>query len=293
MKNRVMRRCVCAGMMLLALTLGRSMCLASEKLPKPPFKFRAAFTSRINFLNSGSSRVFVPGNESTDTHWFSASDVTRVFNRNDLQFWFWGKYGSVGLDVFTRHSMLVHAPESFGLEATVLVPVRFISPNLELGLEHNSEHNADTGRFAEGRGSDMTGYVVRYTPIRFETHGWELSFRAATYDVQRSKTPYFPTVDAQTFSPADLGDTGSSFGFDVRTKIGRVEVDSRVTLFREKAHAGIASARKRTTILYEYAQRSFYGVFADYRNNIQKRELFGTHTLLLGAIFEFRFIGAE
>jgi len=250
------------------------------------FSKEIKFSMTLYAFNVGSAHIFVPADKSTEAgaSSYESHDIIGVTNYNEIEMFFYGSYMEVLMTPYWRHSAFLQAPESNGLKAEILIPLRFLSPDLRIGLCHDSAHNSDTGKYG-GRGTDITGTCARF---RFTHATWRHDFWAmASIPGHNVVSPYIVMHGAEPFSRSSLDITQSMAGLDSVTEFGHLAV--RVHEVTRQGSDGPASISLSAEALYNPHFGVAFGGIVIGHHNLRERERFGGSEGLVGFKIEFPF----
>lgn len=249
---------------------------------------RGSLSIELNLLDSGNSMVFSP-NDSGDTTKdnVGTQDRKNSYQKSNLDFYFIHDHGWLPWELWLNFNAdsdtLMGAPNSVGLESTLLFPIYSLMPGLKIGFYHDSEHNLDKSLY--GNGTNIDGLHLSLDILKDKKFPLNLWF---TYirDKDKDASPYIFTRNAKEMPRKNLGEFDWITGFKTHTIHEDNKFDLSVTL--NTGDDGLASIKNRFVWSYEIDKVITLKLFTEYNRNLQKTDEFGLDEWLIGPGFEVK-----
>lgn len=257
---------------------------AEEK--KDVVRTRSVFTSEFNFVNSGNSMVFSSEGKKGSTYptkeTVGPEDRKRAFWQNSGGVAFMTDYSDLFVIVESSGDDL-NWPNSVGLRALLVIPIRIGNRKFGVGFSHHSAHNLVEERY--GRGVETNGLYARASVM--DEKGWTLSGWGVYNFLSQNESPFVFTGSGRKMPKKDMEETLWGAGVTGSMREGKVAVLFPMEV--RAARGGIASVIMRSQALYHAQKQIGVGPYAEHRMNMREAEKFGSDEWLIGAMMESRF----
>ncbi len=231
----------------------------------------------FNFLDSGNGMILVC-DQPVCSETIGPDHRRRSFMRYELVHDLIWPYSELWIRIHSS-SNDVKYPNSVGMEAALLSPLRFWNDRVLAGLYHHSQHNLSVAE--NGNGSDTTGIQLKWKPQNsYVSEVWINGFDFGDF-FQSKETPYVFTRSA---APGTLRSELGTLEWEVNiSRSVKRGVDYRVRVMADAK--GLASFHNRI----EWWTSPSFAAYAEWNMNLQKQNLFGRDEWLVGPRSEYRF----